>query len=206
MINCWKEGNNVVLAVRQDREEGIIQVGFANMYYWMVRKTALSNMPKGGFDVFLLDRKVINVLLALDEKNSALTGQILWSGFKTGYVNYIRKDRQVGKSRWTLKKKVNLVLDTLFSFSVLPIKFVGLLGVISSLIAFCWSCFIVWSKLSGEIDVGGWTSLIVLHLWSFGIIMTTLGVLGEYLWRTFDASRNRMPYIIEDEIIEQNIK
>ena len=106
MIDSWKKGNNVVLAVRQDREESFGTKLFANTYYWMVRKAALANMPKGGFDVYLLDRKVINVLLALDERNSALTGQILWSGFKTEEVPYVRLEREIGTSKWTLKKKI----------------------------------------------------------------------------------------------------
>ena len=89
MVESWKQGNNVVLAVRQDREESFGTKLFANTYYWMVRKAALSNMPKGGFDVYLLDRKVIQVLLSLDERNSALTGQILWSGFRTAEIPYV---------------------------------------------------------------------------------------------------------------------
>lgn len=131
MVESWKKGNNVVLAVRQGRKEGILQKLFANTYYWMVRKAALSTMPKGGFDVYLLDRKVINVLLALDEKNSALTGQILWSGFKTDIVYYVRLARKIGKSRWTFKKKIKLVADTLFSFSTLPITLVTSIGTFS---------------------------------------------------------------------------
>ena len=121
MVERWKKGFNVVLAVRKGREERKSQTLFANLYYFLVRRTALPSMPKGGFDVYLLDRKVIEVLMRLDEKNSALTGQILWSGFRTDKVYYTR------------------------------------------------------------------------------LIMLTLGILGEYLWRTFDASRNRPPYIIEDE-------
>lgn len=105
MIEKWKSGDNVVLAVRKDRNESRRQVLFANLYYWMVRKFALNTMPKTGFDVYLLDRKVINVLLSLDERNSALTGQVLWCGFRTGQVYYTRLAREVGKSRWTLKKK-----------------------------------------------------------------------------------------------------
>ena len=116
MVERWKKGFNVVLAVRSGREEGKGQTLFANLYYFMVRKTALPAMPKGGFDVYLVDRKVINVLLALDERNSALTGQILWSGFKTDTVYYTRLAREIGKSRWTLKKKIRLVSDTFFSF------------------------------------------------------------------------------------------
>lgn len=199
MVESWRHGNNVVLALRKGREEGKKQTAFANLYYWIVRKFALPSMPKGGFDAFLIDRKVINVLLSLDERNSALTGQLLWSGFRTGHVYYVRKAREVGTSKWTLKKKINLVLDTLFSFSSVPIKIVSTVGFFASLGAFIWSVFVIASKIFGYIEVSGWTTLMILNLWSFGIIMLTLGVLGEYLWRTFDASRNRPPYIVEDE-------
>jgi len=176
---------------------------FANLYYWMVRKTALPSMPKGGFDVYLLDRKVINVLMALDEKNSALTGQILWSGFRTDKVYYTRLAREIGTSRWTLKKKIRLVMDTLFSFSTLPIKAVSMVGTCSFFGALVWAILTFIFKLMGLIEVSGWTTLFIFQLFSFGIIMLTLGILGEYLWRTFDASRNRPPYIIEDDNIDE---
>lgn len=199
MVASWKKGNNVVLAVREGREESKQQTLFANLYYWMVRKAALPSMPKGGFDVYLLDRKVINVLMALDEKNSALTGQILWSGFKTDKVYYTRLAREIGESKWTLKKKIKLVADTLFSFSTLPIKLVSLVGTLSFFGSLIWAVCVLIFKLLGMIDVSGWTTLFIFNLFSFGVIMLTLGILGEYLWRTFDASRNRPPYIIEND-------
>ena len=199
MVESWKKGNNVVLAVRQGRKEGILQKLFANTYYWMVRKAALSTMPKGGFDVYLLDRKVINVLLALDEKNSALTGQILWSGFKTDIVYYVRLARKIGKSRWTFKKKIKLVADTLFSFSTLPITLVTSIGTFSFVGSIIWALIEIICKLSGIIEVSGFTTLFIFNLFSFGVIMLTLGILGGYLWRTFDASRNRPTFIIEKE-------
>ena len=199
MVESWKKGNNVVLAVREGREESKSQTFFANFYYDLVRKTALPNMPKGGFDVYLIDRKVITVLENLDEKNSALTGQLLWSGFKTDIVYYTRLTREIGESKWTLKKKIRLVMDTLFSFSSLPITAVLAVGVGSMVIAIIWAIVVLISKLSGAITVSGWTSLFIFNLFSFGVIMMTLGVLGEYLWRTFDASRNRPPYIIEED-------
>ena len=199
MVDSWRKGNNVVLAVRKDRQEGKGQTLFANLYYWMVRKAALPDMPKGGFDVYLLDRKVINVLMQLDEKNSALTGQILWSGFKTDKIYYTRLQREIGQSRWTLKKKIRLVSDTLFSFSTLPITFVSAIGTICCIGAVIWALLVLVFKLMGLIDVSGWTTLFIFNLLSFGIIMLTLGILGGYLWRAFDASRNRPPYIIEDE-------
>lgn len=199
MVESWKKGNNVVLAVRAGREESRSQTFFANAYYNLVRKTALPSMPKGGFDVYLIDRKVINVLENLDEKNSALTGQILWSGFKTDTIYYTRLAREIGKSRWTLKKKIRLVMDTLFSFTSLPISMVLSFGFFSVFGAVIWAIVVFVAKLMGTIEVSGWTTLFIFNLFSFGVMMMTLGVLGEYLWRTFDASRNRPPYIIEDE-------
>lgn len=199
MVNSWRQGNNVVLAVREGRDESKGQTFFADFYYKLVQKTALSEMPDHGFDVYLIDRKVITVLDNLDEKNSALTGQILWSGFKTDKVFYHRLAREIGTSKWTLKKKVRLVMDTLFSFTSLPITVVLNVGVISMLIALIWALVVIVLKLTGNIDVTGWTALFVFNLFSFGVIMMTLGILGEYLWRTFDASRNRPPYIVEEE-------
>lgn len=203
MLQSWQKGNNVVLAVREGREESKGQTLFANLYYWLVRKTALPTMPKGGFDVYLLDRKVITVLTLLDEKNSALTGQILWSGFRTDRVYYTRLAREIGTSKWTLKKKIRLVTDTLFSFSTLPVKAVTLVGTFSFIGALVWAVLEVIFKLLGMIEVSGWTTLFIFNLFSFGVIMLTLGILGEYLWRTFDASRNRPPYIIEDDNEEE---
>lgn len=203
MIESWKRGNNVVLAVRQKRNESKHQIMFASLYYWLVRKTALPNMPKGGFDVYLLDRKVISVLMQLDEKNSALTGQILWSGFRTDKIYYTRLARKMGKSKWTLKKKIRLVSDTLFSFSTLPITIVSLVGTVSCLGALIWAILVFIFKILGLIKVSGWTTLFMFNLFSFGIIMLTLGILGGYLWRAFDASRNRPPYIIEEETDEE---
>ena len=153
----------------------------------------------GGFDVYLLDRKVINVMMQLDEKNSALTGQILWSGFRTEKIYYTRLQREIGESRWTLRKKIRLVTDTLFSFSTLPITIVSVIGTLSCFGATMWAVLVFVFKIMGLIDVSGWTTLFIFNLLSFGIIMLTLGILGGYLWRAFDASRNRPPYIIEEE-------
>lgn len=196
MFQSWKQGNNVVLAVREEREDKSL---FSDLYYWLTRKTALPKMPEHGFDTFLLDRKVIQVLDSLDETNSAITGQILWSGFRTAEVRYIRRQREVGRSKWTLKKKIRLVADTLFSFSTLPITMIVAVGVLSCVGAAIWIVALVITKLSVGISVEGYTSMIIFQLFSFGIIMLTLGLLGNYLWRTFDASRHRPVYIIEEE-------
>lgn len=204
MLASWERGNNVVLAVREARQDSAGQTLFANLYYEMVRKTALPQMPKGGFDVYLVDRKVIDVLKALDENNSALTGQILWSGFKTDTVYYTRLERTAGKSRWTLKKKFRLVTDTLFSFTSLPSGFVTGFGALSCAGSLIWALAVLINRLRGAIEVSGWTTLFIFSLFSFGIIMVSLGILGSYLWRTFEATRNRPPYIVEQRGDEED--
>lgn len=200
MLNSWKCGNKVVLAVREDREEPMSQKLFANLYYWMVRKFALKNMPKTGFDCYLIDRKVIEVLKMLDESNSAITLQILWAGFQTEEIKYVRKAREVGVSRWTLAKKVKLVVDSLVSFSFIPLRFMSVVGALFSMGAAIWAVALVVYKMFGLIEVAGWTTLIVINLFSSGLIMFTLGILGEYVWRTLDASRDRPVYIIDEQI------
>lgn len=202
MVEKWKQGNNVVLAVRKGRNEEKSKEFFADLYYSMVRKFALPQMPPKGFDVYLLDRKVIDVLERLDEKNSSLTGQILWSGFKTEKVYYTRLAREIGESKWTLKKKIRLVGDTLFSFTSLPITIVLSVGFFSIFGALVWAIIVFVGRILGEISVTGWTTLFIFNLMSFGVIMMTLGILGEYLWRTFDASRNRPTYIIEESNLD----
>lgn len=200
MYQSWQQGNNVVLAARKDREDKSF---FSELYYWMTRKFALPKMPEHGFDAFLLDRKVINVLQQLDEKNSAITGQILWSGFRTSQIEYVRKEREIGKSRWTLKKKIKLVADTLFSFSTVPITTICLIGFLSCLGSMIWAVELFIVKLTIGIQVEGFTTILIFQLFSFGVIMLTLGILGGYIWRTFDASRGRPVYIVEEDLSEK---
>jgi len=199
MLEKYHEGNKVVLAVRADRDEPIFQKMFSNLYAFMMRKLALPNMPKGGFDSFLIDRQVIDVLVDMREKNTSLMSQVLWSGFQTATVPYTRMKRTIGKSRWTLSKKIKLVFDSLLGFSYFPIRFITGVGIISFLVSFIWLIVVLWQKLTGVITIEGYTTIIILLLMSFGIIMLSIGILGEYMWRMFDATRNRPPFIIDDQ-------
>ena len=193
MIKKYKEGAKVVLATRADREEPVTQKAFSNLYAFLMRKLALHNMPKGGFDTFLIDRQVIDVVVKMQESNTSLMSQILWAGFETATVPYVRKKREIGKSRWTLSKKIKLVYDSLLSFSYFPIKLITTAGFLSFLIAIILLIVIVYKRMTGIIDVEGYTSIIMIMLMGFGIIMLSIGILGEYLWRTYDAARNRPP-------------
>ena len=198
MYESWKKGNKVVLAVREDRDENPVKVFFANMYYAIVRKTINKNMPKGGCDCYLVDRQVIEVLELLDEKNSSLTLQVLWAGFKTDKIYFHRKDREVGRSRWTFSKKFKLVLDSMMSFSFFPIKCMTWVGIIFDILALALLIEVIVEKFTVGTPIAGWSSLMCVVLISSGLILTALGVLGEYLWRTLDASRTRPPFIIDE--------
>lgn len=203
MYESWKKGNKVVLAVRSERDENPIKKFCAHMYYVMVHKFVNEKMPIGGCDCYLLDRQVIKVLELLDEKNSSLTLQVLWSGFQTDHVYFHRKDREVGKSRWTLSKKIKLAMDSMLSFSYFPIRCMSTLGVVFFVVSILMAIEVIIEKIAVGTPILGWASLMCVVLFSFGCMMLMLGILGEYVWRALDASRNRPPYLI-DEIREKD--
>ena len=124
--------------------------------------------------------------------------QVLWVGFQSDKVYFHRKAREIGESRWTLSKKVKLVMDSMMSFSYFPVRFMSGLGVSFAVIAVIWAIVLVIERLRGIEDVAGWTSMMVLMLFGFGVIMVMLGLLGEYIWRALDASRNRPPFLVDE--------
>lgn len=198
MYESWKKGNKVVLAVRRSRDESRGKIFFANMYYALVRKFVNKKMPVGGCDCYLIDRKVIEVLERLDEKNSSLTLQVLWAGFQTDMIYFDRKDREKGQSRWTLAKKYKLVVDSLISFSYVPIRFMIIMGVVFNIgaVALLVSVLVEYFRMGTPIE--GWASLMCVLLCASGLILMMLGILGEYIWRALDAARTRPPFIIDE--------
>lgn len=197
MYESWKKGNKVVLAVRRSRDENPVKIFFANMYYALVRKFVNKKMPSGGCDCYLIDRKVIEVLERLDEKNSSLTLQVLWAGFQTDMIYFDRKDREKGKSRWTLAKKYKLVVDSLISFSYVPIRFMIAVGTIFNIGAFILFISVLVEYFKYGVPIAGWSSLMCVILCASGLILMMLGILGEYIWRALDAARTRPPFIID---------
>ncbi len=194
----WKEGNKVVLAIRAERDEGAVKKFFAGMYYWLVRKTINKDMPQGGCDCYLLDRQAIKVIQLMDEKNSSLTLQVMWIGFKSAKVYFHRKDRTVGKSRWTFAKKYKLVVDSMMSFSYFPIRAISVIGSLVALASFLGIIGAIYEKLTVGTPIAGYASLMCVVLFATGLIMVTLGILGEYVWRALDAARSRPPFIIDE--------
>lgn len=197
LLEKYEEGNDVVLAVREDRNEPAAQRFFSRCYANMMRRHALPNMPEGGFDSFLIDRKVIDVLVSMDELNTSLMSQILWSGFKTAQVGYTRLARTAGKSRWSFSKKVKLTADSLLGFSTAPLKAIWIIGCISFAVSLIWlACYLIYS-FAEAVPLSGFAVVVLLLFLLFGMVMLAMAVLGAYLWRTFDAARNRPVFIIE---------
>lgn len=197
MLEKLKGDVTTVLAVRKDREESLFQKAFSNTYYKLMRKFALSNMPKGGFDCFMINRDIIDHIIEMNEKNTSLTGQVLWCSEKIEKIYYVRKKREKGKSRWTLAKKVKYFIDSFVAFSYFPIRFMTFSGILFFLLSIISAIVFVILKLNNQIDVPGWTTLVILILFTSGLQMCMTGVLGEYLWRAYDEVRKRPVYLIE---------
>ena len=198
MYESWKRGNKVVLAIRGSRDENAVKKFFAGCYYWLVRKTINKDMPQGGCDCYLVDRQVIKVLEMMDEKNSSLTLQVMWVGFKTEKIYFHRKDREVGKSRWTLGKKVKLVVDSMMSFSYFPIRCMATVGFIFALMSLIGIILTIKEKFTTGTPILGYASLMSVVLFGFGLIFIMLSMLGEYIWRALEESRKRPPFIIDE--------
>lgn len=201
MYEKWKEGNKVVIATREKRDDSFWKKTFANLYYKIVKRFVNENMPQGGFDCFLIDRKVIDILALLEEKNSSLQLQILWSGFKTVEVPYHRMDREDGGGMWTIGKRVKLAIDSMLGFSYYPIRFMTGFGVVCATFSFLAIINIFAEYFICGREVEGWYTIMSAIFFSTGVILIMLGLIGEYLWRTLDASRNR-PVYIKEEILE----
>lgn len=198
LLKEWQKGFDVVIGVREWEEKSARL--FPRIYYKLVRRFALKNMPEGGTDVFLIDRKVVDAVTSMREKNTSIFGLILWSGFRQTVVTYRKEKRRHGLSKWTLGKKIKLFIDTFVSFSFFPLRVISLMGILFAFCGFTYAVIVIGNSLFFRVPVQGWASLMVVLLVVSGVQLLMLGVLGEYLWRNFDESRNRPAFIIDRTI------
>lgn len=198
MIDEWKKGYEVVIGVRE--WEGKSLRLFPRIYWKLVKKFALKSMPESGTDVFLIDKKVVDAVTSMKEKNTSIFGLILWSGFKQTVITYKKGQRHKGVSKWTFGKKIKLFIDTFVSFSYSPIRVISLVGIVFALAGFFYAIFIIFNRLFLAVPVEGWASLMVVLLVVSGVQLIMLGILGEYLWRNFDESRKRPIFIIDKTV------
>lgn len=196
----WHDGNDVVWAVRLAREgENWSTKALAATYYWLMRRVALPGMPAKGADFLLVDRKVVTAYNAIAEKNTSILAMILWMGFRQSFVPYVKNARHSGQSKWSLAKKLKLFVDSMVSFSYVPIRAMSAVGLGMAMAGFLYASLVVVGRLGGWIATGsGFAALMTVLLVGQGCMMMMLGVLGEYVWRTYDEARGRPRYIIEE--------
>jgi len=154
-------------------------------------------MPLGGFDFFLIDRVVADFMTTVEEKNTFLQGQILWTGYKPELVSYVRRKRDLGKSRWTLAKKIKYFADGFVTYTVAPIRLITALGLIVSVLSFGYAIVIVLAKLFWSIPVEGWAPTMISILGLAGVQLVMLGIIGEYLWRNYHETRKLPNFVVE---------
>lgn len=205
LLSAWKEGAQVVWAVRQGRQ-GVSRASrvLSRSYYGLMNRWSAVRLPPDGADFVLLDRRVVDALIEIPERHVSLFALITWLGFRQVEIPYVKEARLSGRSKWTLLKKLELIVDSLVGFSRLPLRLASGLGVTFALLGFLYATSLVANKLTGGLLFGqgvrGWSALMVVLLVSSGVVMLILGVIGEYLWRVLEEVRGRPRFHSEAEI------
>lgn len=198
MIKKWADGDEIVICYRTDRSDTITSKLSSYIAYAFLRMT-IPQIPPGGFDFVLMDRKVMDTFNSMDVRNRFFQGDLLWAGYKASFIPYVRLKRTIGKSQYNLGKKIKNFLDAILDASYLPIRFISLLGVITSFLGVLYSLTVVYSWMMGETPFSGWAPLMIVILIIGGLIMLMLGIIGEYIWRIYDEIRKKPNYIIRSE-------
>jgi dolichol-phosphate mannosyltransferase len=204
MLVRWRQGRKTVLAARQSRGDPLLTRLLANAFYFLFRRFAIASMPKQGFDFFLIDRQVCNLINSIQESNAYLMGMILWLGFEPAVLYYHRQQREhrFGTSMWSFRKKFKYFIDAFVAFSYVPVRAASLLGISLSALGLLYAAALIIIRLFIGIPVVGWVSLMAVMLVVSGAQLLMTGILGEYLWRNLDETRRRPRFVI-DRIIEK---
>ena len=202
MVSLWENGNDVIYAKRKSREgETKFKLFSAKMFYNILNDLSDVSIPKDTGDFRLADRKVVDVINSLPEHNKFFRGLFSWVGFKQAPIEYERKERFAGETKYPLNKMIKLAKDGIFSFSTKPLKFVTKLGIVSIFISIL---ILIYSLLSFIFDwnnlTAGWTSIMVTVTFFAGVQLLSLGMISEYIGRIYDESKNRPSYIINKKI------
>jgi glycosyltransferase involved in cell wall biosynthesis len=200
-----KEGNHIVWAYREKVENSFSTRLFSGLFASLIRKFVDPRFPKNGLDFVMFDEKVKTEFNKNIESNSSFALQLFTMGFQQAFIPYTKKKRVIGKSKWTLGKKIKIIIDSLIAFSYTPIRFVTVMGFAFFLFGVAWTSYIIYRKLAiGDVP-SGWPALVSILFLGFGVTNISLGIIAEYLWRTLDVSRKRPVFIVEDIVqINQN--
>ena len=205
-LDKWRAGYSVIYAVRQKRKEGIFKKAAYAGFYRLLKTVADINIPLDSGDFCVMDRKVVDILNQMPERNIFLRGMRAWSGFKQIGLPYERQERAAGATKYPLKKLVRLALDGIFSFSTVPLRLATWLGLFT--ICLCLVGIMIFSawrifglNLMGHVaeQLPGWTAGMVVVMFLSGIQLTMLGIMGEYMARIYDEVKGRPRWIVETQ-------
>lgn len=197
MIEKWRSGAELVICYRTDRSDSISAKLFSKLAYGALR-ISIPTIPPGGFDFVLLDRVALDEFNSIDVRNRFFQGDLLWTGYRTSFIPYVRQKRTIGRSQYNFKKKIKNFLDAFLDASYLPIRFISVAGIVVSALGVLYSLTVVASWIYGKTPFSGWAPLMIAVMIVGGMIMLMLGIIGEYIWRIYDEVRKKPNFIIRD--------
>jgi len=195
MVAEHERGSEVVACHREHREDPWSRRVTSRALYAILR-LSLPQIPAGGFDYILLDRKVVDAFNAVEVRNRFFQGDVLWFGYKTTFIPYTRPKRTIGRSQYTFSKKLKNSIDAILDSSYLPIRFMSLLGVLTAFVGFLYAVDIVYGRMRHNIPFTGWAPIMILILVIGGVLMLMLGIIGEYVWRIYDEVKGKPNYVV----------
>lgn len=182
---------DVVIGVRQGRIDPLITRISSRLFWGFYRRFVVKDIPSGGVDMFGCNREFRDSLLKLDESHSSLIAQIYWLGYRRKCITYQRKERVHGKSAWTLKKKINYLLDSIFSFTDLPVRILAWAGGIGATLSTLIGIIVAIAKIRDIIHVPGYTMIMLMVTFLGFTNLLGLGIVGSYAWRTYENTKHR---------------
>ena len=182
---------DVVVGVREGRSDPLASRLMSGAFWWLYRKYVIPEIPPGGVDMFGCNRDFRDTLLTLEEQHSSLIGQLFWIGYRRSIVAYTRQERQHGKSGWTFKKKWKYLMDSVFSFTDLPIKLLIRIGALGTALVAALVLVVVLARLNGLITVPGYAMTILTIALLGSMNLLGLGIVGVYAWRTYENTKQR---------------
>ena len=201
MLKKWREGYDMVYAVRQDRaQESSFKLWGSRLFYRMMSASSHIEIPRDAGDFRLMDRKVVDALCALPERNRFMKGIYAWVGYKSIGIPYTPLPRLHGESAYSKLKLIALAWTGITGFSVLPLRLASLIGAILAVIAFAYGAIVVIDTLFFHESVPGWPTVVASMMFFAGVQLLFIGVLGEYLARVYDEVKGRPPYIVAEVI------
>lgn len=187
---------DITVGLRTKRDDGVLAGAASGIFWSLYRRLVIREIPPGGVDVFGCTAQVRDLIVELRENNSSLVGLLFWAGFRRENVPYVRAKREIGTSAWTFSKKFRYLSNSIFSFTDLPIRaltLIGTLGLVSSTLL---ALLTLIAKLTGAIEVPGYAATVLIVTFFGGLNCLGLGVVGNYVWRSFENTKGRPPYIV----------